>query len=367
MKLNFIQDIASPHNNVFAQAVNQTPDIDLVLWYCQEKPTMYDWKEDLNNAIKPAKMYKPTSVDLQFLKHCLSRKDEQFLIVGWQNINTKLLMILFFLWRRSYAVWFDLPNDERQRGFLKKAFRNFFYFILKHSNAHIFGVGQMTLDYFKGRGFNKNRLTNLPIFVDVSKEPAEYTKNKAEIYQKYNVGENDFFISAGSRLVYEKGFDILIGAIASLPEEVKSHIRCVIVGKGEEEQNLKQQIQQNNLTENIFLEGWMEFDDFSAVIANSHVFVHPCRFDAFGATIFGHAFGVPVLGNVGAGAAYDRIVDGENGYLFQNNDAGELANLIEKTYTDKDLLKTLGKSARQTALKWAPENAVDILNESFKQ
>lgn len=365
MKLNFIQDIASPHNNVFIKALEEDQGIDLSLWYCVHNPEMYGWKEDLTNAIKSANMYKKKSIDFKFLWHCLKSTKEKFLIVGWQNTNTKLLLILFFITRRSYAVWFDLPNDERERSFIRRLFRNFFYFILKHSKAHVFGVGQMTLNYFKGRGFAEKRLTNLPIFVDVSKTPEEYRKNSKAIYKKYNVAEGDFLLSAGSRLIYEKGFDILIDAIAKLPENIKKHTRCVIVGKGEEEQNLKQQIVENDLSDNIFLEPWMEFDDFTALIANSHSFVHPCRFDAFGATIFAHTLGVPVLGNIGAGAVYDRVVDGENGYIFKNNSSEELSILIQKVVKEKSKLKTLSDNARKTALKWSPTNGVLLLKENI--
>lgn len=366
MKLNFIQDIASPHNNVFAKALEADQSIDLSLWYCVHKPEMYGWKEDLTNAIKPAKMYKQKSIDFKFLWYCLSRRDEKFFIVGWQNINTKLLFILFFFLRRNYSVWFDFPNDMRERNILKKSIRNMFYFILKYSNVHVFGVGEMTVDYFKNRGFKRKNLTNLPIFVDVSKDPSEYTKYKIEVFEKYHMVASDFLISAGSRLIYEKGFDILIESISKLPKNIKKHIRCVIVGKGEEKENLSHKVLAYNLDKNVFIEEWMEFSDFSSLIANSHVFVHPCRFDAFGATIFAHALGVITLGNVNAGAAYDRIIHGQNGYIFKNDSPSELAKLIEKAFNEKEALQVMGQNARLTALKWSPENGVQMLKENLK-
>ena len=365
MKINFIQDIASPHNNVFIQALEEDQSIDLSLWYCVHNPEMYGWKEDLTNAIKPANMYKQKSIDFKFLWHCLKNTKEKYLVVGWQNINTKLLMLLFFITRRSYAVWFDLPNDERERNFVKRFFRNFFYFILKHSNAHVFGVGQMTLDYFKSRGFKEKHLTNLPIFVDVSKNPEDYRKNKADIFKKYNVTDDGFLLSAGSRLIYEKGFDILIDAIAKLPDDIKSKVKCVIVGKGEEEENLKAQIKKNGLSDIVVMEPWMEFDTFCALIASSYLFIHPCRFDAYGGTTIAHSLSTPVLGSVGAGAAYDRIINGENGYLYENNSANELARLIVQCYNAPNDVKTMAKKARLTAEKWSPEMGVRMIEKGM--
>lgn len=78
MKLNFIQDIASPHNNVFAEALHKSGKVDLNLWYCIQNAEKYGWKEDLNNKVKPALFYKQNSIDLQFLRHCLTKTDEKF-------------------------------------------------------------------------------------------------------------------------------------------------------------------------------------------------------------------------------------------------------------------------------------------------
>ncbi|MFT7144333.1 MAG: hypothetical protein ACI8QY_000382, partial [bacterium] len=168
MILNFIQDIASPHNNVIAQALEDEPTVELNLWYCIDQPEKYGWKENLTHAVKPAHIYNAKIPDFKFIWHCLTKKYEKYLLVGWQNINTRILIILFFLCRREYAVWFDCPEDKYPRGFIKNTVRLFFYALLKHSKVHIFGVGQMTVDYFKNKGFAEHRLSNLPIFTDIS-------------------------------------------------------------------------------------------------------------------------------------------------------------------------------------------------------
>lgn len=366
-KLNFIQDLASPHNNVLLKEVNADKNINLELWYCNEKPSQYEWKEDLTNAIKPAKIYKPKTIDFKFLWHCIkaSYNGEKFLIVGWQNINTRLLFILFCLLRRPYNVWFDFPQDNASRNLLKKILREFFYFILKISKAKVFCVGKMTVDYFKNRGFNEQRLINLPIFVEITKTQEDYLPHKKDIHKKYNINNSDILLSSGSRLIYDKGYDILIDAINLLPEEVKKHIKCVIVGKGEERENLLAQIKKYSLEENIFMQEWLEFDDFQALIACSNIFIHPCRFDAFGGTIFAHSLSTPVIGSVGAGAAFDRIKNGENGYLYKNNDYKELAKILQECILDKDKLNLLGKNARKTAELWHPSIGNKILQENL--
>tara|TARA_R110000868_G_scaffold189695_1_gene432862 strand:+ start:46933 stop:48036 length:1104 start_codon:yes stop_codon:yes gene_type:complete len=364
MKLNFIQDIASPHNNVIAAALEGDSDIDLNLWYCQNQAAMYGWKEDLTNAIKPAMMYKHKSIDFKFLWYCLTKKDEKFLIVGWQNINTKILFILFFLLRRKYSVWFDCPNDSSSRNPIKKIVREFFYDLLKYSNAHVFGVGKMTLDYFKDRGFSEKRLTNLPIFVDISKTPEQYQANKVNIYKKYNVNEGDLFLSSGSRLVYDKGFDILIDAIAQLPKDIQKHTKCVIVGKGEEKENLEKQIKANGLEQNIFMEEWMDIEDFRSLASSSHAFIHCARFDAYGGgTLNAMAAACMVIGTFQSGSAPDRVVSEESGFLYDASDKGRLTEIILWCFNNKKRCAEMSKKAFEIALLWHPSQGVETLRK----
>lgn len=367
MKLNFIQDIASPHNNVIAKALYQDSAIDLDLWYCNTTPEIYGWKTDLTNEVKPAKLYKKNSVDLTFLKHCLTKQDEKYLVVGWQNINTKILLILFTLLRRDFAVWFDLPNDKTERSFIKKIFREFFYLVLKISKAHVFGVGNVTVEYFIKRGFKKQRLTNLPIFVEIDKKPQTYQSQKNEIYSTYNIHKDDFLISTGSRLVPEKGFDILIQAINQLPNNLKSKIKCVIVGKGAEQEILQTQIDTLNLHKQIKIVPWMEIDDLRSLFSVSHMAIHPARFDAYGgATLNAMAAGVAVIASYQCGSGPDRIIHGENGYLYNAEDVDDLTSIIQHCINNKALCKELSKKAYETALKWKPEIGVEIIKGAIK-
>lgn len=362
MKLNFIQDIASPHNNVICKALNEDSEIELNLWYCQNQAEMYGWKEDLTNAIKPAKMYKYKNIDLTFLWYCLTHRKEKYLIVGWQNINTKLLLIIFCLLRMKYSVWFDCPNDSTKRSLPKKIARSFFYSILKLSKSHVFGVGNVTLDYFKGRMFNADRLTNLPIFVDVSKAPETYKNHKQHILNKYSVDKDDLFLSAGSRLVYDKGFDILIDAISMLPSEIRNKLKCVIVGKGEEKERLISLIYSHDLQKNVFLEDWMDIDDYRSLAACSHMFIHCARFDAYGGgTLNAMAAGCAVIGTYQSGSAPDRIVDNKSGFLYNAEDYSKLVEIITWCFENKASCDEMGKNAYAIADKWKPEQGVNIL------
>jgi glycosyltransferase involved in cell wall biosynthesis len=361
MIINFIQDVATPHNNALLKALNERTDVKLNIWYAYEKSGKYNWSKDFTNQIKKARIFGFSGINWGFAKYVLTHPDEKYFIVGWKNHTIRFLIPLFWLLRRPYNMWFDLPRDNMERGSFKTVMREVFYGMLKRSKARIFCVGKMTVDYFRSREFPEDRLINLPIFVDITKTKKNYKDKKEKIWGRYNVKGGDLFLTAGSRLVYEKGFDILIDAINILPRHIRKKTKTLIVGSGEEKENLLKMIKEYDLEKNIFIEGWMEIDDFKACIANSDVFVHPARFDAYGGSIFAMTVETPVIGSRGAGAAIDRIVDAQNGCLFDVEDANFLMTIIQRYFLHSDLLSPMGAAARRTAEMWSPAIGAEII------
>lgn len=366
--LTVVQDIATPHNNVLLQALHNRGDVVLDVWYCQPTAAQYGFTTDLINAVVPAKFYSATRPDWAFLRHILGLPhSHRLLVVGWMNPSTKILLFLLTLNRRTFGMWFDDPADGVVRSPLKTMLREMFYRVLRASNAHVFAVGRRCMEFFGQRGFAPSRLTNLPILVDLP-DLAPLVAQKAALRETYGVPAGGVLLVCGSRLVREKGFDLTISALAQVPAKQRAKMRLVIVGKGPEKETLERLIATHQLHDQVVLQEWLAFPEFQALIAASEAFLHPCRFDAWGGTIFAHALGVPVLGSTSAGSAYDRIMHGENGWLYDPENTLELAalmgNLFDLTATQK---AKLGEAARATAEAWAPARGADILLGGLSQ
>jgi glycosyltransferase involved in cell wall biosynthesis len=364
--LHFIQETATPHNNVLLAALKKTRGLKLQPWYCQPKAAKYGWKDDLSNAVVPARFYANGKIDFAFLRQVLKNSNDKILLVGWSNPSTRALFILLCLLRRRFGMWFDCPQDSAPRSKLSNLLRESFYLLLRTSNATVFCVGKMTVEYFAARGFNRNQLVNLPILVEVNKTRADFAKQRPAIRKRYNAGKQDILLTAGSRLVFDKGFDILLTAIAALPPAQKKRVRCVIVGQGEELENLKRQAAKSGLAKQVYFPGWLAIEDFHALMAAGDIFTHPARFDAWGSTIFAHAIGVPVIGSTGAGSAADRIEPGKNGWLFNPEKPRELTQLIQNLFKLKPAdFKKLSANARKTAEQWLPATGARIIKENL--
>jgi glycosyltransferase involved in cell wall biosynthesis len=359
--INLIQTIPTPHNNVL---IKQFLDkgVNLNLWYAHESNKYkYSSDEDLANKYYPAKIY-GKKLNFFFLWYCIRHFKEQYVIVGWENVNTLLLHIIFFLFRRPFNHWTDMPKPINNNSINKaKIIRSFAYLILRNSKVKIFCVGKMTINYFKQNKFPEKNLVNLPIFVDVDNKIINEKENLKIIRKKFCNHKDQILISAGSRLVYEKGFDLLIYTIKNLPVKLKNKIKLVIVGNGSERTSLKKLIRSLNLKNIIKIEKFMKIENFKKLIACSDIFVHPARFDAYGSTLLGMSLGVPVIGSKSAGAALDRIKSGYNGYLYKADDIKTLANYIILLANSKKLRKRIGNAGKKTSSKWHPIKGYKIL------
>lgn len=360
--INLIQDVATPHNNVLIEQFIVRRDVQIKLWYAKTQDNKhYQWSADISQQHGPVNIY-GNRFNLSFIRYCLAHREERFVIVGWMNTNTRLLHLLFFLLRRQFNHWTDLPNPNQQGMSLKHKFLRWAsYRLLRFSNCRIFGVGKITMDCFRRWGFPERMLVNLPIFVSVDEDIQTYKSRRDEFLHYYSVPEGGFLLSAGSRLISEKGYDLLIRSIGELRPELHSKVMLVIVGSGEESAALKNQIDALALQDSIRLESWLDISDFKALIANSDIFIHPARFDSYGGTILGMALGVPVVGSTGAGAAVDRIEHGVNGFLYEATDTKMLASYIARLLNKDELRQRIGDAGRETALQWHPSRGVDIL------
>lgn len=360
--INLIQDLATPHNNVLIEQFAGREDVKIKLWYAQaQNNARYQWSGDISQKHSVANIY-GTRLNVSFLLYCLTHSHERFVIVGWMNTNTRLLHLLFFLLRRPFNHWSDLPNPIQEGMTLNQRFLRWSaYKLLRYSRSKVFVVGKVTMDCFRAWGYPENMLVNLPIFVSLSDDLAAYRNRYGEIFKHYEVPQGGFLISAGSRLIFLKGYDLLIKAVADLTHSLRKKIKLVIVGFGEEKASLDEQIADLRLQDIVKIENWMEIEDFKAVIANSDIFLHPARFDSYGGTILGMALGVSVIGSTGAGAAVDRIEHGFNGLLYEPNDTKTLTKHIETLLNDELLRKRMALAGQATASQWPPSRGVEIL------
>jgi glycosyltransferase involved in cell wall biosynthesis len=145
------------------------------------------------------------------------------------------------------------------------------------------------------------------------------------------VPEGARVILAVSRLTAQKGIDIAIRALPSLPSDVV----LVVLGEGPDRESLERLARELGVERRVFLLG--RVPDVAAWLRRAEVFVHPARWEGFGlAVLEAMLAGLPVVAT-NVSSLPELVVDGETGFLVVANDAPALAAAVSAALARRDL------------------------------
>lgn len=181
-------------------------------------------------------------------------------------------------------------------------------------------------------------------------------------FAKRPVYENNSYFLYIGRISKEKGIDVFINAMRSLPE-----IPVHIIGTGPEEEYYREFVRKNNL-HNIKFMGYKSGQELEDEYTNCIATVLPCVwFENFPRSILeSFAYGKPAIATK-IGGIQEIIDHGTNGFTFDVGNAEMLAKYIKQMFYDKELSRILGQNARQKAekkynSKVYSERVMDIYN-----
>ena len=177
------------------------------------------------------------------------------------------------------------------------------------------------------------------------------------------------FVTIGF-LEERKGQDILLEAINQLPVSVREGCLFYIVGHNKTIFGQELYRKSANIREIIFT-GSVGREKIHALLNRSDVLICPSRQDPM-PTVAAEAMmhSVPcIVSNAIGTAAYIR--DGENGFVFQNENAAALAGKIQQCVERKECIPSIGKKARKLydqffSMKSFEGNFLNIVNAILK-
>jgi glycosyltransferase involved in cell wall biosynthesis len=147
-------------------------------------------------------------------------------------------------------------------------------------------------------------------------------------------------IGAMARLSHEKGFDVLLSAVADLPASTQ----VLIGGDGPQSGLLAAQIATLGLANRVRLAGFVS--DVPKFMTQLTLFVLPSRSEGLGLVLIeAMAAGLPVVAT-DVGGIPEVVVHGETGLLVPPEDAGALATAIRQVLADPALAARMGEAGR---------------------
>jgi len=172
-------------------------------------------------------------------------------------------------------------------------------------------------------------------------------KNPALLRQEMGFGEKTFVVGCVSRLVRDKGHEVLIRAVAQLKKK-KSDVALLMVGDGREKKRLLGLIRKLGLQKHAFL--YPSESDITRVLSVIDVFAHPAIFrEGFGLAMLEAMIAkVPIVAS-NIWAIHSIIRDRVNGFLVEPKDSKQLAETLEFIMEHPDLAESFAQNAYQMA------------------
>ena len=204
---------------------------------------------------------------------------------------------------------------------------------------------------------------NLDYFVLVSKALKDYYSDSIpkSIYipnvidyipEKSSNLKDKRLVSVG-RLSPEKGYDDLLKIFKELNKTYKDW-KLDIVGSGNEEENLKNYIKENNLEKSVTLHGFKDTKFIYDLFNKSSIYLMTSHTESFGIVLIeAMSAGLPCIAFKSAEGANEIIKDSYNGYLIDNRSKEEYIEKVKKLMDNYELRKKLGVNARESIDKYS--------------
>ena len=192
-----------------------------------------------------------------------------------------------------------------------------------------------------------NKVRSIPSCINDPRESEDLEANKirANIIRKEFGGKHIIF-SLG-RLIYYKGFDVLIKSLSLLDDDVT----VLLGGTGELMDSLKGLAESIGVKHKIVFLGRVADDELAAYYLSCDLFCLPSvmRSEAFGLVMVeAMSFGKPVVATriLGSGVTWVNR-HGETGLNARPGDYRDLAYCLKTLLSDQDLRKKMGEVARK--------------------
>jgi glycosyltransferase involved in cell wall biosynthesis len=170
--------------------------------------------------------------------------------------------------------------------------------------------------------------------------------------------QTSFEILTMARLIEGKGVDLVIAALAQLPDQYK----LIVAGDGPLKSKLEQQVKSLGLESRITFTGWIDGEEKVNLLKSADVFCLPSTYDSFGMVfIEAMAFDLPVIA-YGWGPIGD-VVDDEVGQCCVKPTTDEVIRCIK--HVCKDLSVYRGKGPARVMKNYTPaavaKNIIELL------
>lgn len=153
-----------------------------------------------------------------------------------------------------------------------------------------------------------------------------------------NIPDNSFVVGMVGRISQQKAPDIFIKAAKLIKKDIPTAY-FIIVGNGEQEDEIRRYAYENGLSESLYISGWV--DDPMSYVELFDVAALLSRWEGFGLALPEYMMaGKPIVAS-NVDAIPNIVKDHENGLLVEVDSVQEVHKAILELYENKDLCEHL--------------------------
>ena len=223
--------------------------------------------------------------------------------------------------------------------------------------ARVVSTSQGVDDYFDWLPSTKRAVIYNPL--------AAVKDDQSTINLLQGADPNKKWVVAMGRLIYQKGFDILLSAFQKIANK---HLdwQLLILGEGELRSELENLRENLGLNHQVFFPGLLS-NPFP-LLRQSKLFVLSSRFEGFGNVLIeAMACGLPVISTDCPSGPREIICHEVDGLLVPNEDVSALAAAMDRLMSDETERKRLAARTPEVAERFSLEKVIGIWEELIAQ
>lgn len=257
----------------------------------------------------------------------------------WSTITSLMLMFACLCRRIPYILSIDGHNNNKQSNFVKDTIKKFF---AQRATA-IIGTGKTTMTYAKSLGVPGEKIYSIGFTTLFEREILPFpinNKEKESIKKHIGLAEEKHYALYAGRLIKLKGVDSLIKAWSQC--KAPDSWRLLIIGDGNEEENLRNLVSKLNLDTVDFIPN-VSKQELITYYKVSELFALNTKEDVWGLVVNeAMANGLPVLTTFQCVAGEELIENDINGYLYDCDDVDSCARYLSKLMNEEKLRWQIG-------------------------
>lgn len=360
-RLVILTEIIAPYRIPVFNALAARDEVDLhVVFLSETDASLRQWhiyREEIRFSYEVLKSFRRRIAGFNVLltrgvSAALERANPEVIIVGgysyvamWEAKRwARAHRIPLLLWSESNSQ--DARNNRWPVEFAKRKF-------IEACQAYVV-PGKSAAEYLAGFGVEQQKIYVAPNAVDVKRfaRGAEAARRDPKCRERLGLPPQ-YFLYVG-RFVKSKGIYDLLNAYAKLPEKIRSTAGLVLVGHGEERNELMHRGRELGAGRVMF-PGFVQRDDLPAYYANAMTLVFPSHSDPWGLVVNeAMACGIPVIATDAPGCTADLVCDGVNGYVVGTGDADELSQAMLRL-GNRELHERMGRASAARSHCFTPQ------------